>query len=98
MYTKFKLYVSVLMVNLMNQWISVKERLPEESDSKEYTARTLAGINAVKVVLWMSTTHEPHAAHWKSGRMGKTHWMSLPDPPNFNVALAKRTAQGVYYP
>jgi hypothetical protein len=66
---------------MMSEWISVKERLPEESDSKEYTAMTLAGINAVKVVLWMSKTHKPHASHWKSGRIAMTYWMPLPEPP-----------------
>jgi hypothetical protein len=66
---------------MMSEWISVKDRLPVESDGKDYTARTMAGINAVKVVLWMSKTHEPFAAHWNHGRMAMTHWMPLPDAP-----------------
>ena len=70
------------------EWISVNDRLPTEDESKEYTLETMAGRIPIKCVLWMKVGfQEPHAAHWKVGHIGQTHWMPLSDHPTDKVKV-----------
>lgn len=60
----------------MSDWISVKERLPEEN------ARVLVFLPDVDILLpQRMDTDRVVNGRWVRWYTGITHWMPLPDPP-----------------
>lgn len=64
----------------MSEWISVKDRLPEQG--KRYLVNRYDGVTKTYFtdILW----HDAHDLWWNrlySGDYKVTHWMPLPEPP-----------------
>ena len=68
----------------VQEWISVKDRLPEEG---EYVLCVLKGFNyggkiqVCKFVLADKFKDKPYFEHFRNGFPSVTHWMPLPEPP-----------------
>lgn len=69
----------------MSEWISVKDRLPE--DDREVLAYYgfdngdgYCGIRFPGVLTYLAFDTQPHWQHESSG-LRVTHWMPLPEPP-----------------
>ena len=68
----------------VQEWISVKERLPEEG---EYVLCVLKGFNyggkiqVCKFVPADKFKDKPYFEHFRNGYPTVTHWMPLPHPP-----------------
>ena len=79
--TIFKSEPSIVTVH---EWISVKERLPEEG---EYVLCVLKGFNyggkiqVCKFVPADKFKDKPYFEHFRNGFPSVTHWMPLPEPP-----------------
>ena len=72
-------------VDLMSEWIRVKDRLPEDStqgvhDSKKYLVFMDDGgsYSLVSIKTWMNNRWEPSPM----GALKITHWMPFPDAPD----------------
>ena len=63
----------------MAEWISVKEKLPEEP--RHYVL--CCGARGGMFVGWVAREHFGKATAFVHGGQGRyiTHWMPLPDPP-----------------
>lgn len=63
----------------MNEWISVKDRLPEFNEDVLVT-----GANRDVYMAHLSELYdEPPEFYYHSGRIiGVTHWMTLPEAPH----------------
>lgn len=68
----------------VQEWISVKDRLPEEG---EYVLCVLKGFNyggkiqVCKFVPADKFKDKPYFEHFRNGFPSVTHWMPLPEPP-----------------
>ncbi len=68
----------------VQEWISVKDRLPEEG---EYVLCGLKGFNyggkiqVCKFVPADKFKDKPYFEHFRNGFPSVTHWMPLPQPP-----------------
>ena len=68
----------------VQEWISVKDRLPEEG---EYVLCVLKGFNyggkiqVCKFVPADKFKDKPYFEHFRNGFPSVTHWMPLPQPP-----------------
>ena len=68
----------------VQEWISVKDRLPEEG---EYVLCVLKGFNyggkiqVCKFVPADKFKDKPYFEHFRNGVPSVTHWMPLPEPP-----------------
>ena len=68
----------------VQEWISVKDRLPEEGD---YALCVLKGFNyggkiqVCKFVPADKFKDKPYFEHFRNGFPSVTHWMPLPQPP-----------------
>ena len=68
----------------VQEWISVKDRLPEEG---EYVLCVLKGFNyggkiqVCKFVPANKFKDKPYFEHFRNGFPSVTHWMPLPQPP-----------------
>jgi hypothetical protein len=66
----------------MSEWISVKDRLPDNSNVVlAFDLRISRGINVPKIrfaFLFGNTWHRSEGTGWE---MDVTHWMPLPNPP-----------------
>lgn len=71
-------------IELVQEWISVKDRLPEEG---EYVLCVLKGFNyggkiqVCKFVPADKFKDKPYFEHFRNGFPSVTHWMPLPHPP-----------------
>ena len=69
---------------MVQEWISVKDRLPEEG---EYVLCVLKGFNyggkiqVCKFVPADKFKDKPYFEHFRNGFPSVTHWMPLPQPP-----------------
>ena len=69
---------------MMQEWIPVTERLPEEGD---YVLCVLKGFNyggkiqVCKFVPADKFKDKPYFEHFRNGFPSVTHWMPLPEPP-----------------
>ena len=69
---------------MMQEWIPVTERLPEEGD---YVLCVLKGFNyggkiqVCKFVPADKFKDKPYFEHFRNGFPHVTHWMPLPQPP-----------------
>lgn len=77
--------LSTVRANLENaptvgEWVSVKDRLPEENQEYIVYVTDIEGEKCVTVDQWLS-----HARHWflfdDKAESKVTHWMPLPPPP-----------------
>ena len=81
-----KIIADELMQNgvTVQEWISVKDRLPEEG---EYVLCVLKGFNyggkiqVCKFVPADKFKDKPYFEHFRNGFPSVTHWMPLPDAP-----------------
>ena len=79
-------YADHLIANgvTVQEWISVKDRLPEEG---EYVLCVLKGFNyggkiqVCKFVPADKFKDKPYFEHFRNGFPSVTHWMPLPQPP-----------------
>lgn len=68
----------------VQEWVSVKDRLPEEG---EYVLCVLKGFNyggkiqVCKFVPADKFKDKPYFEHFRNGFPSVTHWMPLPEPP-----------------
>ena len=66
----------------MNEWISVKDRLPDNTNVVlVYDLRISRGINVPKIrfgFYFGNTWHRSEGTGWK---IDVSHWMPLPNPP-----------------
>ena len=68
----------------VQEWISVKDRLPEEGD---YVLCVLKGFNyggKIQVCKFCPADKfkdKPYFEHFRNGFPSVTHWMPLPEPP-----------------
>ena len=68
----------------VQEWISVKDRLPEEG---EYVLCVLKGFNyggkiqVCKFVPADKFKDKPYFEHFRNGFPSVTHWMPIPQPP-----------------
>jgi len=60
----------------MNEWISVKDRLPNGVSQSYITYRPSAPLEARVSTIW----YDPQHNGW-SGKYNVTHWMPLPKKP-----------------
>lgn len=85
-YVKNEMVASHLIANgvTVQEWISVKDRLPEEG---EYVLCVLKGFNyggkiqVCKFVPADKFKDKPYFEHFRNGFPSVTHWMPLPEPP-----------------
>ena len=83
-------HLNMFVTNLLShgvtvqEWISVKDRLPEEG---EYVLCVLKGFNyggkiqVCKFVPADKFKDKPYFEHFRNGFPSVTHWMPLPEPP-----------------
>lgn len=69
----------------MSEWISVKDRLPEdERDVLAYygfdKGNGVLGMRFIGVLSYFAYDTNPHWQHEHTG-LRVTHWMPLPEPP-----------------
>jgi hypothetical protein len=66
------------------EWISVKDRLPQNRDVVLVYTVGLSGLNGVQLARHLEDM--PASIFWHGILMGAgcgvTHWMPLPDPPS----------------
>ena len=65
----------------MNEWISVKNKLPNAEYGESKDVLTINSMGVMRVMnfdggCWCYQTMEPYASAFKI-----THWMPLPQPP-----------------
>lgn len=69
----------------MNEWISVKDRLPEEIDGESKAVLVIVKFVDFRGNVWSENYNIAWTENgeWDCiGRMGiVTHWMPLPEPP-----------------
>lgn len=67
---------------MKNQWISIKEKLPDKDAPYLIHALTADIDKPLIAMAW----HDPHGYGWslmpKHFIKSITHWMPLPEPPN----------------
>ena len=84
--TDAEIYANDFITNgvTVQEWISVKDRLPEEG---AYVLCVLKGFNyggkiqVCKFVPADKFKDKPYFEHFRNGFPSVTHWMPLPEPP-----------------
>ena len=73
----------ITYVPVKQEWISVKDRLPEAGHKPYLTCRKTIKGRIVIESRYLHTSYEsPCVAYWEGKKNGEvTHWMPLPEPP-----------------